>query len=124
MAKVTGALFSMSARGSVGKCLTFAFWKGIQYCREWFIPANPQSTGQVNIRACVELASKGWTGVATEPQRTAYGVGAEGEAYSGFNLFMQRAIDAYMDDPGISTLPTSFTVIGNYPSDVFDWNPV
>lgn len=50
MAKVTGPLFSLDARGSVGKSIVFSFWNGANYVRSRVIPANPQSDGQAEVR--------------------------------------------------------------------------
>lgn len=50
MAKLTGPLFSLDARGKLGKALVFIGWKGIKTVRQWLKPANPQSTAQQNIR--------------------------------------------------------------------------
>lgn len=53
MAKVTGPLMSMDARGAIGSAIVFLGWKGIKSCRMWLKPANPQSTGQGNIRTII-----------------------------------------------------------------------
>lgn len=50
MAKVTGPLFSMEARGALGKALVFSGWKGVQYVRQFVTPANPQSGAQGDVR--------------------------------------------------------------------------
>jgi len=50
MAKVTGPLFSLDARGKLGKSLVFIGWKGIKDVRQWLTPANPQSAAQGNVR--------------------------------------------------------------------------
>jgi len=50
MAKVTGPLMSIDARGKFGKALVFMGWKGIQDVRMLVTPANPQSAAQGNIR--------------------------------------------------------------------------
>jgi len=53
MAKVSGPLFSLDARGKLGKALVFIGWKGIKTVRQWLTPANPQSAGQGNIRTVI-----------------------------------------------------------------------
>lgn len=50
MARLTGALFSLSASGTIAKTITYGDWKGIQYARTRVIPANPQSTSQTQTR--------------------------------------------------------------------------
>jgi len=50
MAKVDGPLFSLNARGKLGKSLVYIGWKGIKTVRQWLKPANPQSANQGDIR--------------------------------------------------------------------------
>lgn len=50
MAKVTGPLFSIEARGAVAKAMVHFPWKGINVVRGWVTPANPQSAAQGNAR--------------------------------------------------------------------------
>lgn len=50
MAKVTGPLFSMTASGQLGKAIVYASWKGIEYVREYLIPANPKTANQGDVR--------------------------------------------------------------------------
>ena len=50
MAKLTGPLFSLDARGKLGDSLVFIGWKGIKTVRQWLKPANPQSSGQGDVR--------------------------------------------------------------------------
>lgn len=50
MARLTGALMSLSASGTIAKTLTYADWKGIQYARTRVVPANPQSPEQTKTR--------------------------------------------------------------------------
>ena len=49
-AKVTGPLFSMSAKGSVGKAMVHFVWKGIHVVRQWLIPSNPKVPDQGDVR--------------------------------------------------------------------------
>jgi len=50
MAKLTGPLFSLDARGKLGSALVFIGWKGIKTVRQWLKPANPQSAAQGDVR--------------------------------------------------------------------------
>ena len=50
MAKVTGPLMSMDARGKIGDALVFIGWKGVKDVRMWLKPANPKLPKQGNIR--------------------------------------------------------------------------
>jgi hypothetical protein len=53
MAKVTGPLMSMGARGAIGGAIVFGAWKGINTVRELVIPANPQTEDQGDNRQIV-----------------------------------------------------------------------
>ncbi len=53
MAKLTGPLFSLDARGKLGSSLVFIGWKGIKTVRQWLKPANPQSADQGNVRCII-----------------------------------------------------------------------
>lgn len=50
MAKVTGPLFSIGARGKLGQAIVYSFWKGVNVVREYLIPANPQTGKQGDRR--------------------------------------------------------------------------
>ena len=92
MAKVTGPLLSLDARGSVAKTLVFAAWKGINYVRQRVIPTYSNTASQADVRELITEASQAWYS-ETSPIDTAYkalyDVAAEGQALSGFNLFIR-----------------------------------
>lgn len=121
MAKVSGPLFSMSASGSVGKAITFGKWKGRPWCRVHFIPQNPRSAKQVNVRTAMALVVESWQG---QPGNVAplWNEYADQFNMSGFNKFVGHAIDAYMLDPGIDVVPTTVSVVGGPPNDDWTWN--
>ena len=50
MAKLTGPLFSLDARGKLGSALVFIGWKGLKTVRQWLKPANPKSADQGDVR--------------------------------------------------------------------------
>ncbi|TEU08462.1 MAG: hypothetical protein E3J25_11960 [Anaerolineales bacterium] len=60
MARLTGALFSLAASGTIADTLTFAKWKGVQYVRTRVIPANPKSTGQQEVRGVFSTLNEMW----------------------------------------------------------------
>ncbi len=60
MARLTGALFSLAASGTIANTLTFAKWKGIQYVRTRVIPANPKATGQRRVRGVFISLNELW----------------------------------------------------------------
>lgn len=60
MAKITGGLLSLGARGTIGKTVTFAGWRGQPYARQTVIPANPNSTAQQSTRGVFSVANAIW----------------------------------------------------------------
>ena len=59
MAKPTGPLLSVSARGTVGKVLTFGSRLGVNTVRMWVIPKNLQSNDQAEVRTKLAIPGKG-----------------------------------------------------------------
>lgn len=56
MAKLTGPLFSLSARGAIAETLVYFPWKGLNVVRQHVIPANPQTAAQVTQRSYLSAA--------------------------------------------------------------------
>lgn len=56
MAKLKAPLLSMGASQQLGKTLVFFPWKGLNVVREYVVPANPQTAGQVTQRGYVTAA--------------------------------------------------------------------
>ncbi len=51
MAKVTGPLLSLGARGSIAKTQVYAAWRGVPYVRQHVVPGNPRTTEQTLTRS-------------------------------------------------------------------------
>lgn len=96
MARVTGPFLSISASGTVGKILTAGTWKGIQYMREWFRPANPRTPAQVTQRGFFATAVAMWHAedAATHLLWKTY---VEGQALTGFNAYVKYVVDVLVD---------------------------
>lgn len=60
MARLIGPLFSLGASGAIGKALVFAEWKGIDYARQYVIPANPKSADQQEVRGVFTTLNNIW----------------------------------------------------------------
>jgi len=97
MAKVTGPLMSLDARGTIGKAITFSYWKGVNYVRARVIPNNPNTTAQQAVRGIITDASVAWKNGATvgaiaidAAYKLAYETAAAGTGMSGFNLFIKE----------------------------------
>lgn len=50
MAKLKAPLMSLGASQQLGKALVFFGWKGLDLVREYVVPANPKTAGQVTQR--------------------------------------------------------------------------
>jgi len=55
MAKLTGPLLSIGARGQIAKSQVYASWKGIRYARRYVIPANPNTEAQQETRSTFSM---------------------------------------------------------------------
>jgi len=120
MAKVTGPLMSMSASGTVGKAITFGKWKGRQWCREWFTPENPKTEKQVNVRTALTLLLPQWQAQSVESKAT-WDAYAAPFNMAGVNKFISRGMDAYVAQLTTDVTPTSVTVSGAPPAEVWTW---
>lgn len=99
MAKVTGPLLSLDASGSVAKTMTFSRWKGINYVRQRVTPTYTNTSLQAAIRDLMKQASEAWLAGSTvgavdidESYKDAFDAAAQGQAYSGFNLYIRTCV--------------------------------
>jgi hypothetical protein len=120
MARVTGALFSMDASGQIGKALVFSKWKGRAYCREYVVPENPETANQMNVREAFTLLIVSYQGEAA-PYKLEWETYAKPFAMSGFNKYVGRGMDQYVDQIGTATQPVSVSVTGTPPAETFVW---
>jgi hypothetical protein len=58
MAKVSGPLLSIEARGKIAEALVFFPWKGRHIVRQWLKPANPKRTLQGYVRVSLKAIGK------------------------------------------------------------------
>ena len=101
MAKLVGGLFSLEARGSIGKTVTFMLWRGQQRVRKWTIPHNPESADQITIRGQFSMATVRWAGFdAAAKLLWDDEVAAQGLLMSGFNLHQGSYITYIRDEAG------------------------
>lgn len=92
MAKVKGPLFSLSAGGQLAKTLVYGDWKGIDWVRQYVIPANPKTADQQEQRGFFTLAINAWhVDGYTEADVEAWNLYALANkiAASGFNMFVK-----------------------------------
>src|SRR5690606_16143033 len=87
MAKLTGPLLSFGARGQIGKAMVTAKWRGVDYARQYVIPANPRTTAQQANRTRFAFLREMWKlapAVVVEPW-TAF---AAGRPFTNMNKFV------------------------------------
>lgn len=60
MAKVTGPLLSVSARGTIASTQTYSSWRGVNYVRQRVIPSNPRTMEQQKTRNVFANMGKVW----------------------------------------------------------------
>lgn len=98
MAKVTGPLFSIDARGALADAIVFSSWKGIPYVRQYVIPFNPQTVDQMEIRdAFAVYVSKWQLLIAGDKLLWNARVEILGYAMSGFNFYVQQCFVQDLD---------------------------
>jgi len=96
MAKVTGPLMSMDARGQLGKTLVYLGWKGLKTVRSFVVPANPKTAGQAGQRTLMSDGVDAWHDTRlTGADKTAWDRFAKtlSSAMSGFNAFVRQYIN-------------------------------
>lgn len=98
MGKLTGALLSMGASGSIGKTLVYSKWKGVAYARQHVIPANPRTTKQVNNRSVWSMLGQAWL-YAPSAVLAAFNAFAVGKALTGRNKFYSDNQKLLATDP-------------------------
>lgn len=98
MVRLTGPLFSLDARQTLGNTIVYSAWKGLNYARMRVVPYNPKSHYQLGIRDTVSWGVEYWKGAyVTASQKTWWGTYAEGTNMSGFNRFMKFFVASNYD---------------------------
>ena len=88
MVKLAGPMMSLAASGTLADAVTFSVWKGRAYARQRVIPANPESDGQVGVRAMMSALSKAWA-VLDSTMQGYWDDLAKATNISAFNAFVQ-----------------------------------
>ena len=99
MPRLTGPLFSLDARQTLGNTIVYSAWKGLNYARMRVIPYNPKSAYQTGIRDTITKGVFYWKPdeYVAAAQKTWWGTYAEGTNMSGFNRFMKYFVAANYD---------------------------
>lgn len=91
MAKTTAPALAFGASGQIAKTLVYGKWKGRAYARRHVVPANPQTTAQMQTRNAFSFLSNLYkvAPVAVTDTWKAYAVGkvlTDRNAFTKFNL--------------------------------------
>ena len=116
MARLNGPLFSLGASGKLADALVYGSWKGIKTVRQYVIPANPQTAGQVAQRALVTAAVSAWKNYFTDAEaQAAWDRHAlnESRPMSGFNSFMSQLTRMMSSDADCSFCDKLVETAGN-----------
>src|SRR3546814_18679316 len=87
MAKVNGPFLSFGGRGQIGKAMVAAKWCGVQYVREYVVPANPRSVAQQAVRTLFAYLREMWK-LAPSETILAWNAFAKGRPFTGMNKFV------------------------------------
>ncbi len=96
MAKLKAPLLSLGASGQIGKSIVYFPWKGIDCAREYVVPANPKTAGQLTQRGYLGSAVDAWhAALYTAPDVTAWNrfAGVAAKVMSGFNRMVKEFLD-------------------------------
>lgn len=100
MPRLTGPLFSLDARQTLGNTIVYSAWKGLNYARLRVVPYNPKSSYQVGIRSTLTWGVLYFTkgSYVSAAEKTWWNTYAEGTNESGFNRFMKFFIAQNYDE--------------------------
>lgn len=111
MAKLTGPLLSFGARGSVGKTLVAASWRGVPYARQYVVPANPKTTDQTVIRSTFALLREMWK-LAPSALQAPWNAFASGRPFTGMNKIVGENVRVLKYEPDMSNFIASPGALG------------
>lgn len=122
MALVNGPLFSLEARGAVGRAIVYAKWKGRDYVRKYVVPANPRSLAQQFQRGILEAITQRWAYVE-DVHKLTWQTLANAHNYSTFNAYCKFNLDGETDGDFPVTTPNGTGTGLSASIDGFDATP-
>ncbi len=94
MAKTTGPLFSLTAKGSLKKSIIFSEYRGITRVKKWAQPSgfvDKKTPAQLAARAAFSVCFNNWQ-IYPPIKKAQKNAKAKNLQMSGFNLFMKECI--------------------------------
>lgn len=116
MAKTSGPLLSLGARGTIAGTMTFASWRGVGYARQRVIPANPNSTGQQSTRNAFSYASALWK-TAPALFLAPWDLFAQGQPLTGRNAYISSFVSNVRGETDLQAMVFSPGAKGGLPPD-------
>lgn len=121
MAKTTGPLLSMGARGSLGKTLVASVWRGVPYMRQHVVPTNPNTVAQQRVRGCFALLREMWKNAPAEVIDS-WNAFAQGRKFLGLNKWVGENVRVLNNEVDMNNIiwspgakggpaPTSFVAV-------------
>lgn len=101
MAKVNGPFLSFGGSGQVGKAMVAAKWRGVQYVREYVVPANPRTVAQMEIRTLFAYLREMWK-LAPAEVLNAWNNFAKGRPFTGMNKFVGENVRVLKNQPDLN----------------------
>lgn len=116
MAKLSGPLLSLGARGQIGKTLVSSRWKGIPYMRQYVVPANPQTTAQTETRTTFTMLNGLWL-ASPALFRAPWTINAVGQKYTDRNKLLAENVGVLRGDTDMQQFIGSPGARGGPPMD-------
>lgn len=116
MAKLIGPLLSFGARGSIGKTMVTANWRGIKYARQYVIPANPRTDPQKEVRNVFAMLNGYWL-VSPPSARAPWEANAVGQKYLGRNKLLSENVKPLLNQADMDDFIASPGAKGGLPLD-------
>lgn len=91
MPRLTGPLFSLGAKNTLGGVLTYSSWRGVSYARTRVTPANPNTTDQQEVRQIFRNLSLIWDYSGTR-FREPWTSRATGQPFTDRNLLVKENV--------------------------------
>lgn len=96
MARVTGPLFSIEARGKIADAMVHFPWKGKCVVREWKVPANPQTGAQGDVRLILGGLGRACSAIVKTSQYAEYARAVTPTGQTWVSKFVQYMRATYM----------------------------
>lgn len=92
MAKVKAPLISLDASGNLNRVITYTSSKQTKIVKKFVASPDAQTENQIILRTVFEEGKDAWN-LLTEEEKQVYNARAEGQALTGYNIFMSEYIN-------------------------------